>query len=393
MTDPQAQQWRLRVAVLNRRFVSTGGGAERYAIALVEELASRHEIHVFAQEIEHKWPGVTYHRLWTPLIKPRWINQIWFAFTSWWATRSGFDIVHSHENTWHGNVQTVHVLPVKYNLFNGLEGTRLALRWMMVLCSPRLVTYLILEELRYWCSDHRRIVVTAPSLRRTMARIYPQTQSALDLVTPGVFSVEGRADKTSQHKARVALNLPLEGRCVLFVANDFEKKGLHALLMALSSLTPDVYLAVIGNPAQVSKFKEVATELFLERRVFFLGSLVDTGSAYRAADCLVHPTLEDTFAMVVLEAMSHGLPVVVSNGRYCGIAELLTSSVNAIILDDPTDAGEIASSLQRLWSDPDLRYRLSHNASELARHYQWSKIAVQQDCVYQRALHSYGTRA
>ena len=111
---------RLRVAVLNRNFSPIGGGAERYSIALVEELAQRHEIHVFAQKIEHQWPGVTYHKLWTPLTKPRWINQIWFAVTSWWATRQGFDVVHSHENTWHGQVQTVHVLPIKYNLFNYL---------------------------------------------------------------------------------------------------------------------------------------------------------------------------------------------------------------------------------------------------------------------------------
>ena len=44
-----AVQSRLRIAVLNRVFEATGGGAERYSIALVEQLALRHEIHVFAQ--------------------------------------------------------------------------------------------------------------------------------------------------------------------------------------------------------------------------------------------------------------------------------------------------------------------------------------------------------
>ena len=123
---------RLRIAVLNRTFVSTGGGAERYSIALVEQLAQRHEIHVFAQEIDHTWPGVTYHRLPRPFVKPRWLNQLWFALSSWWATRCGFDVVHSHENTWHGEVQTVHVLPVRYSLFHGRMGLGLALRWVKV---------------------------------------------------------------------------------------------------------------------------------------------------------------------------------------------------------------------------------------------------------------------
>src|SRR4051812_18572414 len=84
---------RLRIAVLNRTFSSTGGGAERYSIALVEALAARHEIHVYAQEISHDWPGVTYHKVSCPTRKPRWVNQLWYATATWLATRSGFDVV------------------------------------------------------------------------------------------------------------------------------------------------------------------------------------------------------------------------------------------------------------------------------------------------------------
>ncbi|MDO8370547.1 MAG: glycosyltransferase, partial [Polaromonas sp.] len=136
---PEAQR-RLRIAVLNRVFDPAGGGAERYSIALVEQLAQRHEIHVFAQQIRHHAPGVTYHRVSMPLRKPRWLNQLWYARATWWATRRGFDIVHSHENTWHGQVQTVHVLPVKYNLFHGRTGWPRLLAWVKVWTSPRLLT-------------------------------------------------------------------------------------------------------------------------------------------------------------------------------------------------------------------------------------------------------------
>ncbi|MDD5472307.1 MAG: glycosyltransferase, partial [Sideroxydans sp.] len=110
---------RLRIAVLNRQFSATGGGAERYSMALVAQLAAQHEIHVFAQHIDHDVPGVSYHRVSKLVSRPRWLNQLWYAGVTWWATRRGFDVVHSHENTWHGQVQTVHVLPIKYNLFQG----------------------------------------------------------------------------------------------------------------------------------------------------------------------------------------------------------------------------------------------------------------------------------
>ena len=61
----------------------------------------------------------------------------------------------------------------------------------------------------------------------------------------------------------------------------------------------------------------------------------DVSPAYLAADVLVHPTLEDTFAMVVLEAMAYGLPVVVSSAAYCGISGLLSHGVNALLVHEP----------------------------------------------------------
>lgn len=377
---------RLRIAVLNRTFVSTGGGAERYSIALVEQLAGRHDVHVFAQQIEHVCPGVTYHRLWTPLSKPRWINQLWFAITSWWATRTGFDVVHSHENTWHGQVQTVHVLPVKYNLFHGRNGFRLALRWLKVITSPRLLVYLWLEKMRYAAMPGRRIVVTSPSLRDVMVQTYPQTETMLDVLTPGVARVCGAASLEERCAARVTLGLPTEGHCILFVANDYQKKGLDALLGAMPLLAPNAYLAVVGNAAHIAVYKNIAHVSGLASRVHFLGPLVEMSTAYIAADCLAHPTLEDTFAMVVLEAMSHGLPVVVSSERFCGISGLLNTEVDALILEDPHDPIESARLLNRVLTDSALAGQLARNGNAVAQKFLWSEIAVCQEYIYQRAL-------
>jgi UDP-glucose:(heptosyl)LPS alpha-1,3-glucosyltransferase len=216
---------RLRIAVLNRVFSPTGGGAERYSIALVEQLAERYEIHVFAQQIDHHWPGVTYHRVSAPLVKPRWINQLWYATATWWATRRGFDVVHSHENTWHGQVQTVHVLPVKYNLFNGRKGLRLAMRWLKVLTSPRLLGYLVMERFRFNTKLKRRVVVTSPALKDVMKQTYPQCD--LSVIPPGVAIPSAALDRQA---ARVSLGLSGQGRLLAFVANDYEKKGLSSLV-------------------------------------------------------------------------------------------------------------------------------------------------------------------
>ncbi len=379
-------QARLRIAVLNRIFDSTGGGAERYSIALVEQLAQRHEVHVFAQQINHHAPGVSYHRVAMPMRKPRWLNQLWYAFATWRATRTGFDIVHSHENTWHGQVQTVHVVPVKHNLFHGRTGFRRVLRWVKVVTSPRLLTYLGLERLRFRVLKARRVVVTSASLGGTMAVTYPDTPGMTSVITPGVHLPDLPAGEDGKGEARQALGLPAQGLCLLFVGNDYRKKGLGTLLQVLATLPEQVVLAVVGNPAHIPEFRRRAESLGIAGRVFFLGALQDVAPAYRAADALVHPTLEDTFAMVVLEAMAHGLPVVASSAAYCGISGLLSHGVNALLLDDPRSTQELGAALQRISGDASLRREFGGQGRLFASAYRWEDIARQQEAVYFSSL-------
>lgn len=372
----------LRIAVLNRSFVPAAGGAERYSIALVEQLADRHEIHVFAQTIEHCVSGVQYHRISMPFRKPRWLNQLWFAASTWWATREGFDIVHSHENTWHGNVQTVHVLPVRYTLFAGRSGWALFLRKLKVFTSPRLPTYLWLEHMRYAPKKGRAVVLISPSLQAIFNATYPEAAPATCLIPPGINLPAVVATQLARHDARQLLGLPPAGRCILFVGNDFRKKGLDALLKSMASLPENVVLAVVGASAQLPHFRRQAEMAGLLPRVFFLGALDDVGPAYRAADCLVHPTLEDTFAMVVLEAMGWGLPVVVSSVAYCGIAGLLDDGVNARVLHDPQDEIALAKTIKRLLDDDLLKIEMGRQARSFAAGFEWSGIAATQEKLY-----------
>lgn len=382
---------RLRIAVFNRIFATQGGGAERYSIALVEQLALRHEIHVFAQTIQHDFPGVTYHKVSAPFKKPRWINQLWYATVTWWATRRGFDLIHSHENTWHGQVQTVHVLPVKHNLFKErVHGWRWVLRCLKVGTSPRLLVYLALEHVRFAQQRGRQVVVTSQSLAAILAQTYPNSRPMLSVVTPGVATVPGSAGEAQKRMSRSALGLPIQGPCLLFVGNDYRKKGLQTVLDALAVLGPDVFLAVVGHPGQQPDFQSRALAAGVGQRVFFLGALENMPTAYQAADILVHPTLEDTFAMVVLEAMAHGVPVVVSGPTYCGIAGMLKDGVDACILQDPRDAFGLHTAVQRLLSDTYLRQRITDAALQFAKAHQWQTLVSRQEQIYAVALKEMG---
>ncbi len=366
---------RLRIAVLSRNFSTAGGGAERYSIAVVEELAARHEVHVFAQSIAHDFPGVNYHRIPMPLVRPRWINQLYFAWKTWRATRQGFDIVHSHENTWHGNVQTVHVLPVKHTLFKGKQGGALALRWLKVLTSPRLLAYLWLERKRYAFAYKKRVVCASSTLKAVIQATYPASAPMLEVVTPGVDAVPGSASALQRKHAREQLGLPDEATLLLFVGNDFVKKGLPVVLQALAQLPARTQLAVVGNAESEPAMRLLAGRLGVTARVHFLGSQRDMGVSYRAAEALVHPTLEDSYGMVVLEAMAHGLPVVVSDAPFCGIAQDLQDGENALLLQNPRDVTKLIACLQRLIAEADLVAGLTTRAFEFAHAHSWKRAS------------------
>lgn len=363
---------RLRIAVLSRNFSATGGGAERYSVAVARQLSQHFEVHVFAQFFDAGFPGIEYHRLPCPIARPRWINQLYFAWASWWATRKGFDVVLSHENTWHGDIQVVHVQPIKHNLFVGRTGFQRALRLLKVCSSVRLLAYLWLESARYRATPGRHVVLTSGALRNAMLVSYPHTGSMLKVIAPAVEIVNGPFTPELRVAARKRLGLPQQVPLLLFVANDMRKKGLPTLLAALEHL-PGVNLAVVGSGDHLDAMR-LASDKALKERVHFLGKLDDVADAYQAAVCLVHPTLEDTYAMVVLEAMAYGLPVVVSSERYCGIAAELRSETDALVLEKPQDSDALAVAIHRLLTSPELAAKLSSNGLAFARSRTWGAV-------------------
>lgn len=376
---------RMRIAVISRNFARTAGGAESYAVSVAEALARRHQVHVFAQDCPVEVPGVVFHRVWRLSLRPRWLNQLLFALATWWATRRGFDAVHSHENTWHGQIQTVHVRPLRYNQLQA-RARRSALKRLLhglqLFTSPRLLTYVALEAARFAPRPGRSVVATSETLLHECVAAYPRARASLQVITPGTTLPSAQ---TPPPQARAALGLPAGGTWLLFVANDYRRKGLDALLRALARLPVTFSLMVAGQPGAAPRYVEQLARLGLQDRVHFLGSRRDLAPVYDAADLLVHPTLEDTFAMVVLEAMAHGLPVVVSGPAHCGISRHLTHGRQVLLLDDPQDDATLAEQVRSIADDASLAAALSQAARAYAATHSWEHAALQYEALCQRA--------
>jgi len=374
----------LRIAVLARIFSTSAGGAERYCASLVKHLSPQHEIHVFAQDIRAQYPQVVFHQV--PLFcrRPRWLNQIAFASYTWWQTRKGFDVVHSHENTWHGDVQTIHVLPFSYLWFVNRHGFLLFLKILQLITSPRLLTYWVLEKLRMQHQRGRFLVAVSEPVKSVLQKDLHHKLEDIRVIPPGIDATQTHSS-SEKKQARLDIGLPMQGRCLLWVGNNAIKKGLPTLLEALAQLPKDIFLVIVGAASPENKWRSQVSDLGLEGRIYFKGVLEDMSSVYAAADLLVHPTLEDTFGMVVLEAMSHAVPAIVSSAQYCGISAELTHLKNAWILHNPSDANALEIAIEKTLDSPTY-LAMSQQALAWAGTQNWQHLALAQEAIYYDVL-------
>ena len=378
--DNSPHKKRLRVAVLARIFSKSAGGAERYCASLVKHLAPQHEIHVFAQDIRTKYPQVVFHQI--PLFcrRPRWLNQIAFACYTWWKTRNGFDVVHSHENTWHGDVQTIHVLPFSYLWFANRHGWGLFLKYLQLVISPRLLTYWVLEKLRMRHQPGRFLVAVSEPVKAVLNIALHHKIEHIRVISPGIEATHVHSS-TEKMQARLDLGLPMQGKCLLWVGNNATKKGLITLLEALAQLPKEIFLVIVGSASPENKWRSQVAALGLEDRIYFQGVLDDMKLVYTAADLLVHPTLEDTFGMVVLEAMAHAVPAIVSAEQYCGISAELSHLKNAWILQNPIDTNALKDAIDKSLESK-THEAMSQQAMAWAGTQDWHHLVLAQEALY-----------
>jgi len=156
---------------------------------------------------------------------------------------------------------------------------------------------------------------------------------------------------------------------LVLIGNDWRNKGLPALLQALAVCKDlPIRLLIVGQDEPTS-FRGVAEILGVEDRVQFFAPVRDIRTFYAAADCLVAPSLEDSFNLPVLEAMSCGLPVVVS--QHAGVSDWLDDSQDCIILKDPQNGAELAQAIRALAADLRLRNAIGANACLTAKKFSW----------------------
>ena len=365
-----------RLAIVTRNFSKVGGGAESLAVSLATAMLGECDITVVSQGFDQS-PALFKHIQVSKLsLRTRWLNQLWFSWHSKRLTRTGFDVVHSYENVTHGDVQTVSVKTVHASLMQrGMSKLRIAL-------SPRLLAYLWLEKKRL-CSPGHHSVFVSQFVHDETVKILPGMPPA-SVIPPGVDIPTQVLTPAKKIAARTSLGLNPAVMTVGFVGHDFKKKGLGTLLKGAALVPFDVQIAVFGNPAQADRYTDLVQALGAGKSCRFMGVVSDMPKAYAAMDCLAHPTTQDVFPMVLLEAMARHVPVVTTNEPYNNMGSLLVNDEDAILLADPDDIQGMATALSKIWLDADFRHMLEKNGFLFAKKYSWDIAKAKYYAIYER---------
>ncbi len=374
----------LSVALISRNFSPTSGGAEKYAYSLTHHLSGRHRITVFCQTFTEPLPEVTYRVMPFRLKRMKWLNLWLFALWTWACTSRRFDVVHTHESLFHGNVHTVNVKPIAINSEekNKLSNRLLSMtQWL----SIRLIAYRLMDHLRFFSSRKRVWVAGSESLKDELLRHFKLNPKQVFDLSPGVdlpAETNREIRNQEQQHARQALGLQAEHKYALLVAHDYEKKGLATCLNAVSQLSSEWHLLVVGKRDQRKDWSKIASSLGLEARIHFLGTMTRMAPIYWAADVMLHPTQEDVFPMVTLEAMAHWLPLIISPAPYCLSSKHLSHRTNAMILSHPNRDDQVVDFIHSIENDSELKQSLMRNGRVFAAEHDWSVLANQLDKIY-----------
>ena len=162
---------------------------------------------------------------------------------------------------------------------------------------------------------------------------------------------------------------------ILCVGSLIERKGVDLLLNALSkTINPlDLYLA--GGGEEMENLKKMAKKLGISEYVHFLGQLSreELLVHYADSDLFVLPTREDCFALVILEAICSGLPIVCS--KYAdGAYDMIEDGKNGFIID-PYDTTAFAEKIDLLLKDYELAQKMREETEKVIDKFRFKNIA------------------
>lgn len=375
----------MRIALIIEHFDSARGGAERMTVWLAQQLVKRgHDVHVVCHStsaninkyrratLGASWDadrsalshpteqavadGVHVHKLGGLKINTAIGFMRFGAHASQYCEEKKFDICHSMTVAWPGNIYQPHAgvyARIQQQAIASREGMDSHLKRLFIKVSPKQQTLLALEKLAFRSVKKGGVpcvLSISPMMTRELTELYSVDSSRICELENPRMSEPCDLSQNLEKRAwlRSHLGLSNDARVAVFVGHDFRRKGLRWAIEAIAKTQKKWSLIVVGL-GKAKDYIDQINKAGLQDRVKMLGPTREVNAVYMASDVLLLPTFYDSFGLVAIEAMAHGLPVI--STEFLGAGEVVLRNKAGVIVPTPRHTDEMAKALDTLPKD------------------------------------------
>jgi UDP-glucose:(heptosyl)LPS alpha-1,3-glucosyltransferase len=222
-----------------------------------------------------------------------------------------------------------------------------------------------------------------------LERCYGVPHNLVEVLPSGVDRTLFRFDATARLRVRSRMLKHPETVVVLFVGDDFERKGLARAIAAVARVESNVELWVAGAGRR-EPYEAQARRLGCDERVRFLGRIEHRSlpATYSAADIVLLLSVHDAWGQSILEAAACGRTPIAS--EYTGAHELINDGANGFVVSTEGHPEQVAALLSGPLASADVRARLGENALRTAAAYDrellYGRLRDAHHCAYERKL-------
>lgn len=192
--------------------------------------------------------------------------------------------------------------------------------------------YLIPEKIASSVSD---VVMVMNAEDYNIAEKYHLYKSKLYCIN-GIGIDEKRfvhTNDTIKLNNRLQMGLPRESFIFAYAAEFSKRKNQQLLIRAFAECGfANSLLLLAGDGKLISKCKQLAIKLGVERQVVFLGHINNVPELYAACDVVVSSSRSEGLPFNIIEALGCGVPVIASDIK--GHRDLIRDSVNGMLFEN-----------------------------------------------------------
>ncbi|GAB3993064.1 hypothetical protein GCM10029992_03770 [Glycomyces albus] len=170
-------------------------------------------------------------------------------------------------------------------------------------------------------------------------------------------------------------------------------KGFDVLVKAFGEIAhryPEWSMRIYGRGRDRGKLQKLIGEYGMRGRVKLMGAVAPLDEEWHQASIAVVPSRFEPFGLVIVEAMSAGMPVVCTAVKH-GPLEIVEDDRNGLLVK-ARDPEALSSALRRLMDDGELRRKLAECGRETARGFEPGQIVGRHEALFERLLGIRGDR-